>query len=183
MTRLQKEGYRPILVGGLAIEVAGYGGTKDVGVMVPEAQFGTTDSLAGEGLLIHSMTGGWVTNGHLTLADGTEVPFDILNPAKYVGTGHTGEEFYVWVEKHGSRRTRYGRVAKPSVVYYTRLLVSGPHGEAYLERIRRDLNNDAPRSWLDGSLAIARRFGTEDRVRKQIGRFEMLTQENDLRRE
>ena len=175
---MAREGYRPILVGGLAIEVAGLGGTKDVDVMVPEAQFASTESLTGEGLFILSTTGGWVTNGRLVLADGARIPFDILNPAKYVGPGHTGDEFFAWLERYGSQATKYGRVAKPSVVYYTRLLVAGPHGESYLERIRRDLKEGAPRAWLDRTLVIARRFGTEERVRAKLARFAKLLDES-----
>lgn len=176
----EKRGYRPILVGGLAIEIAGFGGTKDVDLFVREAEFGGTEYLKGEGIAIISTTGGWVTNGKLTLPDGTAVPFDVLNPSKYVGNGHTGAEFYEWVAKEGSRPTPFGRVALPVVVYYTRLLVSGPHGEVYLERIRRDLGEGAPNAWLEDTLSLGRKFGTEERIRRKLERFQKLIRETDL---
>lgn len=171
LKRLAAENYRPILIGGLAIALAGFGGTVDVDVIVPEAQFAASDALGGEGLLIYSTIGGWVTNGRLTLPDGTTVPFDILNPAKYVGSGHSGDEFFAWVERRGSRLTSYGRVAVPAVVYYTRLLVKGSHGELYIERIRRDLAEGAPREWLTGALSISRKFGTERTVAPKVKRL------------
>ena len=165
--RLEAGGYQPILVGGLAVEVAGYGGTKDVDVLLPEAQYGGAEFLHTSGVTVFSNTGNF-TNGTLTLRAGRVIPFDILNPALFVGEGHTGEEFFRFVEAHGSRKTRYGRVASPAVVYYTRLLVAGSHGRRYELRIRRDLDEGAPPSWLEKALVIARRFGTEKRVRRRV---------------
>ena len=179
--RLVSEGYRAILIGGLAVEVAGFGGTKDVDLLVPVEEFDGILYLKGDGLEILSTTGGWVTNGRLTLEDGTTVPFDVLHPSKFVGPGHSGEDFFRYVEQHGSRKTRYGRVAFPSVVYYTRLLVSGPHGELYIERIRRDLDGGAPWSWVGDALAIARQFGTEKRVKPRIRRLETYRRAPGLR--
>ena len=75
---------------------------------------------------------------------------------------------YDFVERAGARRRSIGRVAHPSAVYYTRLLVSGAHGRRYILRIRRDLDEGAPLSWVHGALRIAHRFGTEDRVRPKV---------------
>ena len=43
LNRLESAGYRPILVGGLAIADAGYGGTKDVDVLVSEGEYGRAE--------------------------------------------------------------------------------------------------------------------------------------------
>lgn len=167
LDRLVKEGYRAILVGGVAIEIAGYGATKDADLLVPVEQFDGLEFAKGDGLEVLSTTGR-IANGRLTLDDGTTIPFDVLNPSNYAGEGHTGEEFFRFVETTGSRKTRYGRVATPAVVWYTRLLVPGPHGEGYIERMMRDLDEGAPEQWLDDALRIAQRFGTEARVRAKI---------------
>jgi hypothetical protein len=62
-------------------------------------------------------------------------------------------------------------VATPPVVYYTRLLVDGPHGELYVERIRRDLDAGAPADWGRQATKIAFRFGTARKVRPKVGRI------------
>jgi hypothetical protein len=93
LRRLAKEGYHTILVGGLAIEAAGFGGTKDVDALVRAEQFDGLEFLKGDGLLIRTATG-TITSGRLELRDGTTIPFDLLNPGWYVGPGHTGEEFF-----------------------------------------------------------------------------------------
>jgi hypothetical protein len=95
---------------------------------------------------------------------------DLLNPAWYVGPGHTGEEFFAYVERT-AKKSSFGLAAGPGVVYYTRLLVAGPHGEAYIERMRRDLDAGAPVGWVEDVLAIARRFGTESKVRPKAQRL------------
>ena len=56
MRRLEAEGYRPTLVGGLAIELAGFGGTKDVDLLVPEAEYGGAEYLKGAGIEVLSTT-------------------------------------------------------------------------------------------------------------------------------
>jgi hypothetical protein len=168
--RLAAEGYRTVIIGGLAIEAAGFGGTQDVDVMVPVASFDGVIYLKGEGLEMYSTTGGWVTNGRLTLKDGTVVPFDVLSPNRFVGSGKSGEKFFQYAVRTGLR-TELGLVASPAVVTYTRLLVAGPHGEIYIERIRRDLDAGAPRRWLDDAIRISARFGMEKRVRTKVIRI------------
>jgi len=63
--RLAAHGYRSVLVGGLAVELAGFGGTKDVDVLLPEAEYGGAEFLRGSGITIYSNTGNF-TNGRLT---------------------------------------------------------------------------------------------------------------------
>jgi hypothetical protein len=72
MRRLEAEGYRPILVGGMAIEVAGFGGTKDVDVLLPSAEYGGAEFLRSPGITVLSNTGNF-TNGHLQLPNGRTV--------------------------------------------------------------------------------------------------------------
>lgn len=162
MRRLEAEGYRPILVGGLAIEVAGYGGTKDVDILLPSAEYGGAEFLHSEGITVLSNTGNF-TNGHLQLPNGRTVVWDVLNPELF-----GGEPFYQFVRDRGSKAWLVGRVASPPVVYYTRLLVKGDHGRRYLLRIRRDLDEGAPQSWVRKTLIIAKRFGTEAMVAPKV---------------
>ena len=163
MDRLSAEGYRPILVGGMAIELAGFGGTKDVDVLLPEGEYGGAEYLRSDGIEVLSNTGNF-TNGFLTLKNGRKIKWDVINPALF-----GGDEFYRFVETEGSRKSAIGRVALPSVVYYTRLMVDGEHGRRYILRIRRDLDEGAPQSWVIGTLGIARRFGTEKKIRAIVG--------------
>jgi hypothetical protein len=162
MRRLEAEGCRPILIGGLAIEVAGYGGTKDVDILLPSAEYGRAEFLRSEGLTVLSNTGNF-TNGYLHLSSGRTVVWDVLNPDLF-----GGEPFYEFVRSRGSKAWAVGRVASPAVVYYTRLLVKGDHGRRYMLRIRRDLDEGAPDSWVRGTLAIAKRFGAEATVRPKV---------------
>lgn len=171
--RLTAEGYRPILVGGIAIELAGFGATKDADFLVPVEQFDGLEFLEEKGLEVVSTTGK-IANGRVTLDDGTTIPFDVLNPANYVGEGHAGEEFFAFVERDGSRMTRYGRVATPAVVWYTRLLVAGPHGEEYIERMIRDLDEGAPEGLLDEAIRIGRRFGTDATLHARVEKLREL---------
>jgi hypothetical protein len=165
LARLKTEGYQPILIGGLAIEIAGYGGTRDVDVLLPEAEYGGVEVLRGGGIEVLSNTGHF-TNGHLRLANGRTIVWDVLNPVPF-----GGEAFYRFVATEGSRMTPVGRVANPSVVYYTRLLVEGEHGARYVLRIRRDLDEGAPLAWLEGTLKIAERFGSLPLVRPKVQRI------------
>jgi hypothetical protein len=162
MRRLEAEGYRPILIGGLAIEVAGYGGTKDVDILLPSAEYGGAEYLRSEGLTVLSNTGNF-TNGHLQLPGGRTVVWDVLNPDLF-----GGEPFYEFVRSRASKAWVVGRIAAPPVVYYTRLLVKGDHGRRYMLRIRRDLDEGAPDSWVRGTIAIAKRFGTEATVLPKV---------------
>jgi hypothetical protein len=170
---LEREGYHPIVLGGLAILFAGYGATKDVDVLVREAEYGGVEFLKGEGIKIFANTGRF-TNGQLELANGRTVAFDVMNPSLFVGHGHRGEDFFSFVAQEASAASRNGRYALPSVVFYTRLLVPGQHGEAYIERIIRDLDEGVPERFLDEAMQIARRFGTVTGVRRKIARLKTI---------
>jgi hypothetical protein len=115
LRRLSKEGYRPIPIGGWAIEAAGFGGTRDADALVPVEQFDGIEYLSKGGFRVFS-TAGWVTNGDLTLPDGTEIPFDVLNPDKFVSRKHSGAEFYKFAART-ARKARYGLVATPALGY------------------------------------------------------------------
>ena len=67
----------------------------------------------------------------------------------------------------------------PSIVFYTRLLVPGPHGEAYIERIIRDLDEGVPFRCLEETVQIARRFGTESKIRKRIAHLRKVRSNRD----
>jgi hypothetical protein len=102
LRRLSKEGFRPILIGGFAIEAAEFGGTKDADALLRVEEFDAIEFLKKDGFQIYSAAD-WVTNGQLTLPDGTRIPFDVLNPSKFVGRNHSGSEFYNFVEQTALR--------------------------------------------------------------------------------
>lgn len=105
------------------------------------------------------------------------MPFDVLNPERFAGPGHSGEDCFSRVLDRAYRETEYGRVADPSVVSYTRLLVpKGQHGELYLDRMLCDRDAGAPSSWVEESLPIAERFGTAEKVRARLRDLEELAE-------
>ena len=56
-----------------------------------------------------------MSGGHF-LVGATVVRFDILDPAAFSGT-HAGDEFFDYVNRHGSRDFPEGRVATVPVVW------------------------------------------------------------------
>lgn len=178
--RFTQAGFDPVIVGGVAVLIAGYGATNDVDMMVAVSRFDAVEHnfIRDPEVEIVSTTGGWVTNGRF-FPDGNRpqvpyVTFDVLNPVKFVGEGHRGDAFFTYVRSRGSRTTEYGRAADPAVVYYTRLLVPGRHGESYLDRISRDLEEGAPESWVEKTRTLARRFGTEAVIQRRLERLEAI---------
>jgi hypothetical protein len=175
LSKLESSGFEPVLIGGIAVQIAGYGATRDIDLVLSIAEFDRVEGSFEEDPEVHIITNtaGWLLNGRYfpkgnRKRRGPYVTFDILNPEKFVGRKHSGESFFRFVISSGSRRTQYGRVATPPVVYYTRLLVPGSHGAAYLDRISRDLDEGAPDEWVRDTVAIAKRFGTEKIVKRRI---------------
>ena len=80
----------------------------------------------------------------------------MLDPQGFSGT-RSGDEFFRFVWDHYLYDSNAGRMAKPEVVWYTRLLV--PRA-SYRDKIAQDIENGAPVEWLDRALEIAHRFGT-----------------------
>src|SRR4030067_1297752 len=66
---------------------------------------------------------------------------DFLNPNNYVSKKHNGNEFITYVKQHMSfKKTETGElyIAKPEVVFYTRMVV--PTWEGYINKCLRDMN-------------------------------------------
>jgi hypothetical protein len=185
LNRFEREGYDPIVVGGIAVLIAGYGATKDIDLIVASPKFDAIEYDFREDIEMEiiSVTGGWVANGRFypqkDRPGGAYVTFDVLNPDRFVGKSFSGKSFFEYVRAEASTRTTNGRIAKPPVVYYTRLLVPGPHGEQYLLRIIRDLDEGAPTKWLDEARDIAIRFGTEEKVQERLRQIEAILNSAD----
>jgi hypothetical protein len=181
LSKLERARFEPVLIGGVAIQVAGFGATRDIDLVVSVAEFDKIEQSLEDDpeAEIVTNTGGWILNGRFfpqgaRRRGGPYVVFDVLNPAKFVGKGHSGESFFRYLRSFGSTDTKYGRVAAPVAVFYTRFLVPGPHGAAYLDRISRDLDEGAPVEWVDETMALARRFGTAPLVETRIAELREL---------
>jgi len=91
---------------------------------------------------------------------------DFLNPNNYVSKKHNGNEFITYVKQHRSfKKTETGElyIAKPEVVFYTRMVV--PTWEGYINKCLRDLNVGLLKkkpAIIKGMKAIADVFGTRN---------------------
>lgn len=168
----ESRGIRVLVVGGLALEVAGVGGTSDVDLFVTVRDFEELPrELRAEKRVAVLLSSGddEVRSGLLRAIEG-DVRFDVLDPSVFSGK-KSGDEFFDYVEKHFSFESEIGPTVRPPVVWYTRLLLPG---EDQLGKIARDLGNGADPTWLNGAVRIARRFGTEGTVKARLRRLAEL---------
>lgn len=98
--------------------------------------------------------------GHV-IVRGNLVRFELLDPAAYAGA-RTGEEFYGYVRRYASEATPIGRVARPAVVWYMRLVID--RYELYIPKILRDLRAGVPWSTITVVRRMAKHFGVGDLV-------------------
>ncbi|HLY77104.1 MAG TPA: hypothetical protein VKT21_04395 [Thermoplasmata archaeon] len=147
-----------VIVGGQAIARKVPTATQDIDLLVlVDDMNATAEALAKDPVVrfVDPPSSG-MAGGEARIA-GVNIDFDLLSPASYSG-GRPGRDFFVYVRRYGSE----GRFATPPVVWYMRL-VAGDRA-IYGSKIATDIRNGAPVEWLDGTRAIARRFGTLSRV-------------------
>jgi hypothetical protein len=146
-----------LIIGGVAIVAQGGRATEDVDLFVATRDFaGLEDAISGDSRVREFGTVGSVSKFYFRLRSRrVEIRVDVLNPQVFSGT-RSGDEFFGFIWDHHSYDSNAGRMAKPEVVWYTRLLVPRM---AYRDKIAQDIENGAPVEWLDRALEIARHFG------------------------
>lgn len=156
-----------VFVGGVAIEQRFPSATEDLDVMVLPDGYARAVGRVDRDPSVVSMSRGpaEMPGGHV-LIRGNLVRFDLLDPAAYSGT-RTGEAFYRYVVRYHSDRTELGRVARPEVVWYMRLVIEP--WELYVSKILRDLRAGAPWSIAGKVERIAEHFGVRSVVRARLG--------------
>ncbi len=155
-----------VFVGGTAIRRHYPSQTFDVDVMVLPGDYRRAVEAIDRDPSVASMDRGpaSIPGGHV-IVRGQLVRFDLLDPAAYAGV-RSASEFYRYVRRYGSEPSPAGRVARPAVVWYMRLVID-PY-ELYFPKILRDLRAGVPWSTVDAARRIARRFGVRARVGPRI---------------
>jgi hypothetical protein len=163
---LRRNGVEFVFVGGVAIEQRFPSATRDFDVMVVPKGYARAVELIDRDPAVVSMSRGpaEMPGGHV-LVRGTLVRFDLLDPAAYSGV-RPGGEFYDFVARYRSDVTRLGRVARPEVVWYMRLVIDD--WELYVSKILRDLRAGAPWTIATKVDHVARRFGVQPIVRARM---------------
>ena len=95
------------------------------------------------------------------------VRFDLLNPGAFSGS-RSGDEFFLYVARHGSVPTPDGRVARVPIVWYMRLVIEGEAWQAQVSKILRDLRAGAPWLQIGAVRRIAHRFDTAERISQRL---------------
>ena len=164
--KLRSLGIDYVLVGGMAVELAGHEtGTEDVDLLVSLAEYqGTFEKLAGDRNFRHMEALETIGGGQFFTGD-RWIDLDFINPRLFRGK-LSAERFVSYVKRYRSRKTAFGRVAAPEVTWYMRLVV--PDWEIYVQKILRDIRAGVPDELLGEALAIARHLGVDDVVRQRI---------------
>jgi hypothetical protein len=163
---LRRNGVEFVFVGGVAIGQRFPSATQDFDVMVLPNGYARAVELIDRDPSVVAMSRGpaEMPGGHV-LVRGTLVRFDLLDPAAYSGV-RSGEDFYGFVLRYRSDLMELGRVARPEVIWYMRLVID--QWEVYVSKILRDLRAGAPWSIVAKVDRIAHRFGVQQRIRDRL---------------
>lgn len=165
-------GFRVLVVGGMAMQLAGVAATSDVDLFLTTRDFDRLPSEFRRDRQVFALlsTGhGRVISGGLRTIEG-DLRFAVLDPTSFSGN-RSGAEFFDYVYRYWSYTSTLGRAVRPAVVWYSRLVLEG---EAQLGRIVRDLEEGAPPKWFRSVQRIADRFGVGARVAQRIPRVQEL---------
>jgi len=155
-----------VLVGGMAVELAGYPtGTEDVDFAVTMRQFeDVMRRLQGDRRFRDVKSLGTIGGAQFFVGD-RWIDVDFLNPRLFQGR-KSGDDFIAYVKRYRSRKTALGPVAAPEITWYMRLAI--PDWEIYVQKILRDVRAGVPANTLDDVLAIARILGIERVLRPRV---------------
>ena len=155
-----------VFVGGVAIAQRFPSATQDFDVMVlPKGYARAVERIDRDPAVVSMSRGPAEMPGGHVLVRGTLVRFDLLDPAAYSGV-RRGEEFYGFVARYRSDLTDLGRIARPEVVWYMRLVID--QWVVYVSKILRDLRAGAPWSIATKVDRIAHRFGVQRMIRERM---------------
>ncbi len=165
---LRRNKVRYIIVGGSAVLHFYPSESRAVDALLLAREYGRAVSLIDKDPAVVSFSSGdgEMASGRF-LSRKSVVRFDLLNPEAFSGA-RPGDAFYDFVSRHGSIPTEDGRLATVDVVWYMRLVIEGEAWRVQVPKILRDIRAGAPWSVVDKSLRIARRFGTQERLRGRV---------------
>lgn len=166
---LRRNGVDYVFVGGVAIGAHFPSETFDFDVMVIPRDFKASVARVDRDPAIVSMgrDPGSMPGGHV-IVKGELVRFDLLDPGAYSGA-RSASDFYTYVRRHGSEPSPLGRIARPAVVWYMRLVIDGH--ELYYSKILRDLRAGVPPSTVGAVRRLAIHFGVGALVAPRVDRL------------
>ncbi len=155
-----------VLVGGMAVELAGYPtGTEDGDFAVTMREFRRVMRLLGDHPRFREVES-LDTIGSAQFFTGTGwIDVGFLNPKLFRGR-RSGDRFLQYVKRYRSVSTTLGPVARPEVAWYMRLVV--PNWLIYVQKTLRDIRAGVPEETLEDVLAMARVLGVEDTIRPRV---------------
>ena len=170
MKILERHQIRHILVGGAAVMVAFPSESRDVDVLLLARTYEKGVDALDHDPSVVSITreSGQMAGGHFMVGP-TLVRFDLLDPGAFSGR-RSGDEFFDYVARYGSRAGPEGRVATVPVVWYMRLVIEGDAWLVQVQKILRDLRAGAPWSLMTRVRVLARRFGEDAKISARIER-------------
>ncbi len=170
-----------MIVGGAAVAEVYPSESVDIDVLLMAREYArAVDELDHDPSVVSmSREGGEMAGGHF-LVGHTVVRFDLLNPEAFSGN-RSGDEFFDFVRRSGSRRTPEGVVAKVAVVWYMRLVIEGDAWLVQVQKILRDLRAGAPWDLTKDVRRIAKRFGVEERLDDRLGLVKQEAERAGLR--
>ncbi|HEV2165823.1 MAG TPA: hypothetical protein VGS23_02415 [Thermoplasmata archaeon] len=165
---LKRQGIRFVIVGGAAVAQVYPSETRDVDVLLLAHEYRKGVDVLDHDPSIASMTreDNEMSGGHFVVGHAL-IRFDILNPEAFSGS-RSGDEFFEYVLRSGSRKTAEGPVAKVAVVWYMRLVLEGDAWLVQVQKIMRDLRAGAPWSLQKEVRRIAKRFGMLARLEDRL---------------
>jgi hypothetical protein len=165
---LQELGVDYVLVGGMAVELAGFPtGTEDVDIAVTMREFTRVlEELERDSRFRDVESLGTIGGAQFFTGD-RWLEVDFVNPQLFRGK-KSGDAFIRYVKRYRSRPTPVGRVAHPAVTWYMRLVV--PDWQIYVQKILRDIRAGAPEEFLETALAIGGFFGVKELLRPRVGK-------------
>jgi hypothetical protein len=160
-----------VVVGGVAIEKAGFGvGTQDVDVLVGAEDFAPTLRKLRDSSMVK-----WTedSEGMTTvefIVNHQTVDVDVIDTTIFSGRRTDADAFVRYVRRAASVDVDGIRYAKAPVIWYMRLTC--PDWPVYAEKIRRDIAFGVPAEYLQDVLSIAERFGLGEEVRSRVQTLE-----------
>ena len=163
---LRDMGVDYILVGGMAVELAGYPtGTEDVDFAVTMRQFENAMQKLNRDSRFRNVESLGTIGGAQFFVGDRWIEVDFLNPKLFQGR-KSGDRFMAYVKRYRSKTTSLGPVARPEVTWYMRLVT--PDWEIYVQKIFRDVRAGVPERTLEGARSIARVLGAEDVLKPRV---------------
>lgn len=159
-----------ILVGGAAVMAVYASESRDVDALLLAREYDHGVEALDHDPSIVSITreSGEMAGGQFMVGP-TLVRFDLLNPEAFSGQ-RTGDDFFDYVFRYGSREGPEGKMATVPVVWYMRLVIEGDAWLVQVQKILRDMRAGAPWSLMTQVRRIATRFGEDARLKERIGR-------------